>query len=326
MLLHYASPINNPSNEAARWQSAAAASKAVMDLTVYSLYPDYYKLFIDKAGNNEIIYVSKFERPGRTQQTPWKLAMSIQAPDVIGGAWGGFSPTQNLVDAYEMKNGKPVTDPGSGYNPQDPYKNRDNRLDQSILRNGSFWKGVTVETFEGGNAQKPANGDRTKTGYGLKKLLDEKYVTADQVYQGGDNDWIFIRYAEVLLNYAEAQNEAAGPDASVYSAVNLVRQRAGQPDLSGLGQAEMRERIRNERRVELAFEEHRFWDVRRWKQGATYFNGPVNKVKIIKSGATFNYTIEELEKRTYKEDFNLLPIPQTERDRNPNLEQNPGYN
>jgi starch-binding outer membrane protein, SusD/RagB family len=326
MLLHYASPLNNASNEAVRWQQAAAASKAVMDLNVYSLYPDYYKLFIDKAGNNEVIYANKFERPGRTQQTPWKLAMSIQAPDVIGGAWGGFSPTQNLVDAYEMKNGKPIADAASGYNPQDPYKNRDNRLDQSILRNGSSWKGVTVETFDGGNAQRAANGDRTKTGYGLKKLLDDKYVTADQVYQGGDNDWIYLRYAEVLLNYAEAQNEAAGPDGSVYGAVNLVRQRAGQPDLSGLSQAEMRDRIRNERRVELAFEEHRFWDVRRWKLGGTYFNGPVNKVKVTKTGATFNYSIEELEKRTYKEDYNLLPIPQTERDRNPNLTQNPGYN
>ena len=325
-LLYYASPINNASNDLTRWQAAATASKAVKDLNIYSLYPNYYRVFLDKTGNTEVIFASKYQRPNRTQQTPWKLAMSIQAPDVVGGAWGGFSPTQNLVDAYEMTNGKAITEPASGYAPQDPYKNRDSRLDQSILRNGSPWKGITVETFDGGNAQNASNGDRTKTGYGLKKLLDEKYVTADQVYQGGDNDWIFIRYAEVLLNYAEAQNEAVGPDASVYEAINLVRQRAGQPAISGLTQTELRNRIRNERRIELSFEEHRFWDVRRWKLGALYFNVPVNKVKITKSGATFNYSIQELEKRNYKETQNLLPIPQVEIDKNPNLTQNPGYN
>ncbi len=325
MLLYYASPINNPSNDVSRWQSAATASRAVIDLNRYSLYPNYYRLFLDKAGNNEVIFASKYQRPGRTHQTPWKLAMSIQAPDVVGGAWGGFSPTQNLVDAYEMKNGKPVSDPASGYDPQNPYTNRDNRLDQSILHNGSPWKGITVETFDGGNAQNAANGDRTKTGYGLKKLLDEKYVTADQVYQGGDNDWIYIRYAEVLLNFAEAQNEAVGPDAAALNAINQVRLRAGQPALSGLSQSELRQRIRNERRVELAFEEHRFWDVRRWKQGSVYFNVPVNKMHVRKNGATFNYTIEQLENRTYKEAYNVLPIPQTEIDRNPNLVQNQGY-
>ncbi len=325
MLLYYASPINNSGNDVSRWQAAATASKAVIDLNTYTLYPNYYRVFLDKAGNNEVIFASKYQRPNRTQQTAWKLAMSIQAPDVVGGAWGGFSPTQNLVDAYEMNNGKPITDPSSGYSLQTPYANRDSRLDQSILHNGSSWKGVTVETFDGGNAQKSANGDRTKTGYGLKKLIDEKYVTADQVYQGGDNDWIYIRYAEVLLNYAEAQNEAAGPDAAVYNAINLVRQRAGQPGLSGLSQSDLRARIRNERRVELAFEEHRFWDVRRWKQGAVYFNVPVNKVRVTQSGSAFNYNIEQLENRVYKENYNLLPIPQTEIDRNPNLTQNPGY-
>jgi hypothetical protein len=87
----------------------------------------------------------------------------------------------------------------------------------------------------------------------------------------------------------------------------------------------MRDRIRNERRIELAFEEHRFWDVRRWKLGSIYFNQPANRMRITKSGATFNYTIQELEKRSYKETYNLLPIPQTEIDRNPNLGQNPGY-
>ncbi len=326
MLLYYASPLHNPSNENKRWADAAKAAKAVMDLNVYEPHPDYYRLFMDKAGNKEVIFAKKFARPGRTHETAWKLAMSIEAPAVIGGAWGGFHATQNLVDCYEMKDGKLITDPSANYDKNDPYKDRDSRLDKSILRNGSSWKGVTVETFEGGNANKATNGDRTKTGYGLKKFIDEKYVTADDVYQGANNDWIYMRYAEILLIYAEAQNEAAGVDGTVLAAINKVRQRAGQPELLMMGQVEMREKIRNERRVELAFEEHRFYDVRRWKLGLTYFNKPVRKVKIIKNGdGSFTYTEEVLENRQYKEYYNLLPIPQMELERNKKLIQNEDY-
>jgi hypothetical protein len=142
-----------------------------------------------------------------------------------------------------------------------------------------------------------------------------------------DNDWIFIRYAEVLLNYAEAQNEAAGPDASVYDAINQVRARSGQPALAGLSQAALRDRIRNERTVELAFEEHRFFDVRRWKQGSVYFKQPARKVQIIRNAnGTLNYSYPVWETRDYKDFQDLMPIPQSEIDRNGKLVQNPGYN
>ena len=329
VLLYFASPLNNPSNDVTRWANAANAAKAVMDIKdqgYYNLHPDYYDLFFAKEGNKEVIFAKKFARPGRTHQTAWMLHMSIQNPDVIGGAWGAFHATQNLVDSYEMKNGKLISDPTSQYDPQDPYKNRDSRLDKSLIRNGAQFKGVTVETFEGGNANKSTNGDRTKTGYGLRKFIDERYLTADDVYRGGDNDWIFMRYAEVLLNYAEAKNEASGPDVSVYNALNEVRDRSGQPALSGLGQGDLRIRIRNERRVELSFEEHRFYDVRRWKLGMTYFNVPVKKMKIVKNAnSTLTYTVENYENRVYNEKFNLLPIPQMEIERNPELVQNTGY-
>lgn len=325
-LLYYASPLNNPSNDAQRWAAAAQAAKDVMDLGVYDVHPDYYRLFMDKTGNREVIFAKKFARPGRIHETAWKLAMSIEAPSVIGGAWGSFHATQNLVDSYEMKDGKSITDPSSSYNKNDPYTNRDSRLDNSVLRNGSSWKGVTVETFEGGNANKATNGDRTKTGYGLKKFIDEKYVSADAVYQGADNDWIYMRYAEILLMYAEAQNEAVGPEGTGLAAINKVRARAGQPDLTLMSQSQMREKIRNERRVELAFEEHRFFDVRRWKLGSTYFNQPVKRVKIVKNAdGSFTYTDEVLENRQYKENYNFLPIPQIELERNNKLVQNPGY-
>jgi hypothetical protein len=326
MLLYYASPLNNPSNDTQRWANAAKAAKDVMDLGAYDLHSDYYRLFMDKTGNKEVIFAKKFARPGRIHETAWKLAMSIEAPSVIGGAWGAFHATQNFVDSYEMKDGKSITDPSSSYDKNDPYKNRDSRLDKSVLRNGSSWKGVTVETFEGGNANKPTNGDRTKTGYGLKKFIDEKYVSADAVYQGGDNDWIYMRYAEILLIFAEAQNEVAGPDGTVLAAINKVRARSGQPALTTMGQSQMREKIRNERRVELAFEEHRFFDVRRWKLGMTYFNQPVKKVKIVKNAdGSFTYTDEVLENRQYKANYDLLPIPQMELERNNKLVQNPGY-
>lgn len=325
-LLYFASPLNNPSNDVTRWDAAAKAAKAVMDLKTqgfYELYPDYYQLFMTKAGNKEVIFAKKFGRPGRTHETAWKLHMSIQNPDVIGGAWGAFHATQNLVNSYEMKNGKLISDPTSGYDDQNPYKDRDSRLDKSIIRNGAMFKGVVVETFEGGNANRASNGDRTKTGYGLRKFIDERFLTADDVYRGGDNDWIFMRYAEVLLNYAEAKNETGQPDQSVFDAINEVRDRSDQPALSGLNQDQMRIRIRNERRVELSFEEHRFYDVRRWKQGLTYFNVPVKKMKIVKNGdGSLTYSEEVLENRVYKENYNLLPIPQMERERNPALTQN----
>ncbi|HTD94663.1 MAG TPA: RagB/SusD family nutrient uptake outer membrane protein, partial [Chitinophagaceae bacterium] len=128
------------------------------------------------------------------------------------------------------------------------------------------------------------------------------------------------------LNYAEAQNEASGPDASVYDAINQVRARSGQPPLSGLSQTDLRDRIRNERRVELSFEEHRFFDVRRWKLGQTYFKEPARKVQIVKLGnGTFLYSYPKWEDRDYKDFQNFLPIPQSEVDRNGKLVQNTGY-
>jgi hypothetical protein len=183
--------------------------------------------------------------------------------------------------------------------------------------------GLVIETFRGGNTNNSNRLDSSKTGYGLLKMVDtSKYGAAG----GADNDWIFIRYAEVLLNYAEAQNEAVGPDASVFLAINQVRARSGQPELSGLSQAAMRERIRNERRVELSFEEHRFFDVRRWKQGSVFFNEPVRKVNITRNAdGSLNYSYPVWEPRVFKEHQNLLPIPQSEIDRNKLLKQNPDY-
>lgn len=331
ILLYYASPLNNPTNIIDRWTNAATAAQAVMAFgpppgtNDYGLYGDYYKLFIDKLGNKEVIFARKFQNPNINPSDGARNKWYMSVPGVNDGAWGGFCPTQNLVDAYEMKNGKPITDPTSGYDPQNPYVNRDGRLDKSIVHQGSVYKaGIVIETFRGGNTNSPTRLDSPKTGYGLMKMVDtSKYGAAG----GADNDWIFLRYAEVLLNYAEAKNEATGPDASIYTALNQIRTRAGQPDLiAGHSQAQLRDLIRNERRVELCFEEHRFFDVRRWKLGSIYFKEPIRKVQITNTGSGLLYNYPKWEDRDYKEFQNVLPIPQSEMDKNNRLTQNTGYN
>jgi hypothetical protein len=330
ILLYYASPLNNAGNIATRWTNAAGAAKAAMAFGPppgtgdYGLYPDYYRLFIEKLGNKEVIFSRKFQNPSINPSDGARNKWYMSVPNADDGAWGGFCPTQNLVDAYEMKNGKPISDPASGYNSQAPYTNRDTRLDKSILHQGSIYKkGIIIETYRGGNTNNITRGDSSKTGYGLLKMIDTSKYGANNA----DNDWIYIRYAEVLLNYAEAQNEATGPDASVYDAINAVRLRSGQPALTaGISQAELRDRIRNERRVELTFEEHRFFDVRRWKLGSTYFKEPIRKVQITKeANGTFTYNFPKWEDRDYKDFQNFLPIPQAEIDKNPKLVQNTGY-
>jgi starch-binding outer membrane protein, SusD/RagB family len=329
VLLYKASPLHN-TGSTALWQDAANAAKAVMNYGPppgsgeYGLHPDYYKLFIDKVGNKEVIFARKFQNPSLNPSDGARSKWYMSVPGVNDGAWGGYSPTQNLVDAYEMKNGLQINEAGSGYNPQDPYTNRDTRLDKSILHQGSKYKaGIIIETYRGGNTNNTNRLDSSKTGYGLLKMVDtSKYGAAG----GADNDWIYIRYAEVLLNYAEAQNEATGPDASVFAAINQVRARSSQPQLNGLTQAQLRDKIRNERRVELSFEEHRFFDVRRWKLGSTYFQEPIRKVSITRNAdGTLNYSYPVWEQRVYKEFQNLLPIPQSEIDKNPKLKQNPEY-
>lgn len=324
-LLYHASPLNNPSGDASRWSEAATAAKAVIDLGVYDLFSDYRGLFLTaNEGNIEVIYDRQFGFPQsvHTIQATWGMWFTFDA-----GTWGGFSPSQNIVDAYEMTNGLPITDPASGYNSNDPYTDRDSRLGASIVYNGSAWRGNEVGYYQGGNADV---NKEVNCGYGLKKF-DEEIPIGTNFYDGSyaqQNNWIYFRYAEVLLNYAEAQNEAVGADNNVYNAINQVRRRAGQPDLPvGLSQSEMRERIWNERRVELVYEEHRFFDVRRWGKGMEVFNQPLKEAVIVDNGdGTFTYSYQNKETRTYHQHFDFMPIPLSEIERNPNLTNDPAWN
>lgn len=325
LLLYYASPLNNPSNDLARWQAAANAAKAVIDLGKHGLLPRTQLLYFAEyntslAYNKEVIFAST--------AAATNIIEVLNAPVGFGGL-GRTNPTQELVDAFEMSNGKPITDPTSGYNPQNPYAGRDPRLSLFIAHNGVVFKlgnvaARPVETFDGGRDNIPSNTNSTKTGYYMRKFLSEfARISPPNLRR---RPWVYYRYAEILLNYAEALNEATGASGEVYNAIDQVRLRGGLPALpSGLSQDAMRDRIRNERRVELCFEEHRFYDVRRWKIGESTFSGPVHGMNITKVGTVLTYTPFTVETRIFTSKNYLFPIAQSELNKAPALQQNPGY-
>lgn len=323
LALYAASPLYNVGT----WAAAAAAAKAVMDLGQYSLDADYGGLFKNSA-SKEIIFERLYVIG--TRHTCLEIA---NGPNGYGG-WGGNTPLQNLVDAYEMNNGLPITDAASGYSETNPYVNRDARFYATILYNGATYRNSTIQLYTP-NGKDGQGGDNnwnaTKTGYYLKKFMDDSNPIDNPWNVAGLQPWIYMRYAEILLNYAEAQNEAVGPDASVYSAINQIRQRSSvnQPELpAGLTQDEMRTAIRRERQVELAFEEHRFYDVRRWKIATTTENVPAYGMAVVKNAdGTFTYTRKTaLAGRAFADKNYWLPIPRAEiLAANGQLTQNTGY-
>lgn len=322
LLLYAASPLYN----AGTWQDAAKAAKAVMDMGKYSLYQGGYRnLFLTQVNNPEIIFERLYTQNAR------HVCLEISNGPNSYNAWGGNLPLQNLVDDYEMNNGKPITDPSSGYDPQNQYINRDPRFYATILFNSAPYRNNSLETYlPGGKDSKdgPSNWNTSKTGYYLKKFMDDNLPINNPWNVSGTQPWIYMRYAEVLLNYAEAQNEAVGPDVSVFDAVNKIRKRAGMPDLpAGLSQSEMRIRIQSERRVELAFEEFRYYDVRRWKIASQTENVPAYGIDIRKNGSSLTYSKKiALDGKAFNEKNYWLPIPRSEiQASNGVLIQNTGY-
>ncbi|GGB83602.1 hypothetical protein GCM10011325_08940 [Dyadobacter sediminis] len=323
LLLYAASPLYN----AGTWQQAAAAAKAVMDMNKYSLYTGGYGSLFTTTDNPEIIFGRLYAVGAR------HVCLEIANGPNSYNAWGGNVPLQNIVDDYEMMDGTKITDAKTSYDPQNPYKNRDPRFYATILYNGATYRNSIIETYTpGGKDSKdgPSNWNTSKTGYYLRKFMNDNLPIDNPWDVAGTQTWIYFRYAEILLNYAEAQNEAAGPDASVYAAINAVRQRVGvaMPAIpAGLTQAQMRERIRNERRIELAFEEHRFYDVRRWKIAPEKENKPAYGIEIGKNGTAYTYKQKEaLTGKSFTEKQYWLPIPRAEiQASNNKLTQNQGY-
>jgi hypothetical protein len=320
-LLYAASPWQNKANDKTRWQKAADAAKVLIDEKMYDLDASYKGLFHTRS-SPEVIFQSNVNDQNHLH-------------DYLMPSQAGFSilqPLQGIVDAYEMKNGMSINTPGSGYDANDPYKDRDPRLAMSILYNGQKWRGFPIETFVGGLDGLNKNGgggEYTHTGYYIAKTLDETGSLTPE-WRPGSHYYVYMRFAEALLIYAEAQNEAADlPDQTIYDAINRIRDRQGvkMPHIpQGLSKDEMRIKIRHERRIELAFENQRFWDIRRW-QITTEVLREAWGMRITKdAGGNFTYNKFLIESRTgLKPAFNLYPIPQSEMNRNNALIQNPGY-
>jgi hypothetical protein len=330
--LFRASPLKNPSNDKAIWALAAATNKQVMDLKTYALFSNYNtQFFEDNNDNVETIFAKKYlggTALGGSRE-------GLQGPWIVGGvqrAYGGVDPTQELVDEYAMANGLPITDPASGYDPQNPYVNREKRFYQSIVYDGSTWLGFEMVMKRGVGSKNETDlsniNESTNTGYYLLKGLNPKYAINGNNLQNSAN-FIIFRYAEVLLSYAEAQNEAAGPDASVYDAINQVRTRSELPGLpQGLTQDQMRVAIQRERRVELAFEEKRWPDLMRLKIAEKNLNGNLQAMLIEKENNKWVYKLipaAEGRRIFYANKNYLYPIPQSAIDKNKNLTQNPNY-
>lgn len=336
ILLHAASPYWNTSNNVSLWQAASDAAKAVIDLNVYSLSAKYADIFRNDLNNPEII--TQHLTYGGTE---WGGGGSIVYPERYqspGGfqGWAAYTPSQNLVDAYNTIDGKMITDPASIYNPQNPYANRDSRLFATILYDGvpylapQFSKsrydaGATnvVEFWQGGfDSPTGAGGSgETKTGYTFKKYVDTTYD-----WQAGKPSpgkvWVESRLGEIYLNYAEAEFNLGRPAiAAIY--INKLRSRAGITTPLAASDITL-QRIQNERQVELAFEGFRFFDVRRWKIAEITENAPLMGVVITKTGNTKFYQFKTVQQRSFKQSMYLFPIPQNEILRS-SLQQNPLY-
>lgn len=298
----------------ARWKAAADAAKAVIDVKE-ALGGNYSSIFGPTGYiNPEIIFVRRNGASNNFEITNYPIGYDL--------GQSGTTPSQNLVDAYEKIDGTKF----NWNNPTDvenPYANRDPRLAMTILTNATVFKGRQVESWTGGRDGK-GTARATRTGYYLKKYVNESLDLLQN--NTSVHTWVFIRYTEIYLNYAEALNEYSPGNADITKYINKIRGRNGvkMPSIPNLPQAEMRERIRNERRVELAFEGHRFWDVRRWMQGPASFGVPIEGVEISKTSAdSFTYNKIVVENRTFENKMYLYPIPQSELFIDHSLIQNP---
>ena len=319
-----ASPAFNNTNDAALWQSAANYNAELLTDAggVAGLDPKgntfYLKAQVDDAnitsGDLKDIKEILWRRPIYTDQA--REAANFP-PSLFGN--GRINPTQNLVDAFPMANGYPITDvTNSKYDATKPYTGRDPRLGLYIVFNGSTMKSVPILTGTGGGDNAvDATPNSTRTGYYLKKLLREDVNTNPTALSNQQHFNTHIRYTELYLNYAEAANEAWGPDGkgthtfSAREVIAAIRKRGGitQPDnyLTSIASKEdMRKLIQNERRIELCFESFRFWDLRRWKADLTE---PAKGVRIDGT----NYTYFNVESRAYDNSYmHYGPIPDKE--------------
>jgi len=303
-LLYAASPQFNNTGSVKKWEDAAAAANEIIDMGIYALNDSYRDLFITDETNTSVETIWSF-RMGLTNDLE-KKNYPIGTP----GGSTGICPSHNLVDAYEYK----------GTITSDIYKNRDPRFYSTVLKNGDTWNGRKLEIFPGGTDD-PSNKNTSPTSYYLKKFLNDNLNLTTNAKQ--IRSWILFRYGEILLNYAEAMNEAYGPDnnngysMTAREAINSLRLRADvvmPPVNVNVGdKVAMRAAIKHERRIELAFEDHRYWDLRRWNDAQSVLNEDIIGVNVSKNGADFTYTPVVVAKRVFVvPKMYLFPFPEVE--------------
>lgn len=333
--LYHASPLftqgKSEEEKKALWKAAAEANWAVITECRnrgMRLNPTYANLFNKDNWSeaNECIFVRRISSSSNQFE-------QYNYPIGLENAGGGNCPTQNLVDAYEMTNGKAINDPESGYDSQNPYVNRDSRLAATVARNGELWADVTLETFQGG-----ANGQpiayATPTSYYLKKYINKGIIIGGASANAERHHWVIFRLGEFYLNYAEAMLNytgdgyatAPGLSTTAWAAINTVRTRAGQPDLAnGLNFDQFKDKYENERFVELAFEGHRFYDVRRWMEAEKYFKA-IRGMQITKNAdETLTFTPTTVQNRQWDNKMYFFPLAQSEILKSGALTQNPGW-
>ena len=307
-------------DRAARWKTASDAAKAVIDAGALPSLGAYKSLF-NTFNNGEIIFTRSTAAGNQFEKNNSPIGYNL--------GQSGNTPSQDLVDAYEVKVNSTTAvkfnwdDPAMAAN---PYANRDPRLGFSIVTNNTAFgtPSRNVQLWPGGLDAKPIV-NASKTGYYLRKYQIESLNLLNG--NTGVHSWIIFRYPEVYLNYAEALNEWSPGNADIKKYVDIVRARTGvaMPPLpANLSQVEMREKIRNEKRVEFAFEDHRFWDVRRWMQGPELFGKALRGVNVNRNADnTFTYTPVKVEDRVFTPKMYLYPIPQSDLNISKELIQNP---
>ena len=344
-------------DQMARWQAAKDAAQAVMDLGTYSLAPapasdDYHRLGVEGWGSG-MIWARYFSGDGANahNHSLWNSPNGYNS-------WSGDTPLQNHVDAYEMSDGSEF----SWDNPDHaaaPYQDRDPRFHANVMYNGRLWRARSggaadldsrgiIQTgwyeIAGQATLRPGidtrdgpiqNWNGTKTGYNMAKFLDNSIVPNEQ---RAFNPWVHIRFAEILLNFAEA-SEALGESGDALTVLNQVRARAGMPDVpaGGDGTRSLMDHIRQERQIELAFEGHRYFDVRRWMTAPQVYEccnramrvegflDPAGEL-LVDNTYRYEYNIIDVQDTAWDDRNYFLPIPRGELNRNPSLTQNPGYN